>query len=212
MIMECARGGADIVKIQVYRSHALFGSLEKRYLEFSKEEIAGIEALCMDLEIGFMASVFSPEDVDHLASSMRMPADGIPYVKLAARSGDDAELCKYVQATFKNAQVIVSNPSEEVRKLRVTPIYTVRSYPAMLSEVEMPDFYAPDASFIGYSDHTYGIAACLKAAAYGAQYIEKHYTLSKYKQCNLEKAHLCSMNYEELKQIRELGDAIRAIR
>ena len=74
----------------------------------------------------------------------------------------------------------------------------------------MPTF-GEEAKFMGYSDHTIGIAASLLALTRGAEYIEKHYTLDRSQLCELEKAHQSSMDFKEAKQLRTLGDSISGI-
>lgn len=210
MIRECSQGGADVVKVQVYDTHDLHGSLERRYLELNSTELQEIQAMAEHFKMAFMASVFGPKNIETLRFSSIHPQQ---WVKIAARSGEDVDLVKEVQHQMPTAQIIVSNPSDEVRALgNIFPLYTVRKYPTLLEDLEMPMFEDEGAEFAGYSDHTIGVAACLKAIAYGAQYIEKHYTLDKSKQCRLEQAHVCSMDYNDLKQIRKIGDAIRTIR
>ena len=213
MIRECSQGGADVVKVQVYDTHDLHCSLERRYLELDEKELAEIQAMAEHFKIGFMASVFGPKNIETLRLSA---IHSQQWVKIAARSGDDVALVKEVQLQMPTAQVIVSNPSDEVRALgNIFPLYTVRKYPTLLEDLQMPmfiDYRDIEAEFAGYSDHTIGIAASLKAISYGAQYLEKHYTLDKSKQCRLEQAHVCSMDYNDLQQIRKIGDAIRTIR
>ena len=74
----------------------------------------------------------------------------------------------------------------------------------------MPDF--KNSFFDGFSDHTIGIAACLFAASRGAKILEKHF--SNYKNLNVatQQAHTCSMNFNELSQIREIIDSITLLK
>jgi N,N'-diacetyllegionaminate synthase len=67
-------------------------------------------------------------------------------------------------------------------KAKLCFLHCVSSYPATFKELNLnsisflknkfPNYY------IGYSDHSTGIEACINAAALGAKVIEKHFTLS----------------------------------
>ena len=58
----------------------------------------------------------------------------------------------------------------------------------------------------GYSDHVEGIDACKEAVRRGAKTIEKHFTLDHNMQSDTEGAHICSMNYRQLKDFRKFCD------
>ena len=74
----------------------------------------------------------------------------------------------------------------------------------------MPDFTS--GFFSGYSDHTIGISAVLLAISKGAQFIEKHYSNSKALNTSTEMAHVCSMNYDDLRFIREYADNLALLK
>ena len=59
-----------------------------------------------------------------------------------------------------------------------------------------------------YSDHTLGINACLFAASRGAKIIEKHFSLNQSLQCETEKAHVCSMNGDELRILKSYCESL----
>ena len=85
------------------------------------------------------------------------------------------------------------------RNKNIKYLYCVSKYPASLSDIEMPDF---TSFFSGYSDHTIGISAVLLAISEvpislkNIIQIVKHLT-------QVLKWHVCSMNYDDLKFIRE---------
>ena len=68
----------------------------------------------------------------------------------------------------------------------------------------MPEAF--NDKLVGYSDHTIGTAACKDAIKRGATVIEKHFTIDHSLQCDTESAHVCSMNYEELRDLRVFCD------
>lgn len=65
---------------------------------------------------------------------------------------------------------------------RVTLLHCTTEYPAPLADVHLRAMGVLAAAFglpVGYSDHTEGIAVSIAAAALGAVYIEKHFTLDR---------------------------------
>lgn len=78
-----------------------------------------------------------------------------------------------------------------------------------MSEVVLPDF--DKTIFEGISDHSLGLAAAIKSSCFGASYLEKHFTLNKNMQKLTEKAHLGSMNYDDLSLLKLLTDEIELI-
>ena len=68
----------------------------------------------------------------------------------------------------------------------------------------MPDFN--DSIFTGFSDHTIGTSACLFAVSKGAKIIEKHFSFNKSQNVTTQMAHVCSMDEEDLKEIRFHAD------
>ena len=80
--------------------------------------------------------------------------------------------------------------------------------PNSLSDVKIPDFN--NSIFKGISDHSLGISAALKACAFGAEYLEKHFTFDKNLQKSNEKGHLGGMDAEDLKTLKKLHFRDRA--
>ena len=73
-----------------------------------------------------------------------------------------------------------------------------------------PDFR--NSIFKGFSDHTIGTSAAIYASAHGAQYLEKHFTLSYGFQKNTEKAHVGAMTMEDLTQIKKISTEFEMIK
>jgi sialic acid synthase SpsE len=89
-------------------------------------------------------------------------------------------------------------------------LYCVVKYPTRTDEFQMPDF--ANSRFHGISDHTLGNAGALFASAHGAKYLEKHYTLRKSFQYETEKAHLGSMDMNDLMEIKQTSFEFERIR
>ena len=105
----------------------------------------------------------------------------------------------------QNIPTFVSIPSDlnpdEVKKYdHAIYLYCVAKYPTRVDEFSMPDF--ANSIFHGISDHTLGNAGAFYASAHGAQYLEKHYTIRKSFQFETEKAHLGSMDMQDLIDIK----------
>ena len=91
-------------------------------------------------------------------------------------------------------------------KNQICFLHCVSSYPATFKELNLnsisflknkfPNYY------IGYSDHSTGIEACINAAALGAKVIEKHFTLSH--NFSNFRDHQLSANPIEMKEMVEI--------
>ena len=88
-------------------------------------------------------------------------------------------------------------------------LYCISEYPTMLEKIKMPDFNK--SFFNGYSDHTLGINACLYAASKGAKIIEKHFSPNKSLQNSTQKAHVCSMDMNELSTLKSFCESIQLL-
>ena len=53
---------------------------------------------------------------------------------------------------------------------------------------------------------------CIYAVSKGAEYIEKHFTCNKSLNVNTQLAHTCSMDYEDLSEIRRTVDSITLLK
>ena len=94
-------------------------------------------------------------------------------------------------------------PGDVVKADHCIYLSCVSKHPARLDESPIPDFST--SIFSGISDHTPGIAAAVYAAAHGATYLEKHFTISHAFQSAREMAHLGAMTMSELADIKRLS-------
>lgn len=99
-----------------------------------------------------------------------------------------------------------SDAGQKALKQAVALLHCTTEYPAPLADINLRAMHTLRERFglrIGYSDHSMGITVSIAAAAYGAEIIEKHFTLDR----NLPGPdHKASLEPEELKQM------VRAIR
>ena len=111
-----------------------------------------------------------------------------------------------------NQPTFISIRPTEVDKVKIEKkinrifLSCISEYPTLLSDVIIPDF--KNSIFTGISDHSLGLAASLKACAHGGQYLEKHFTIDKNLQKVTEKAHLGSMDYNDLVLLKNLTDEL----
>ncbi len=205
MVLQSKIGGANFVKVQLYSSKKLFNNNDRKYVELTKEELKEIVNYSRKIGIETIASVFDEERIQWCEDLK------LKLYKIASISIKNKKLCKKIIST--NKPVIASlgmynfkRKGIPFKSKNISYLYCISKYPTNLSEIKMPDF--KKSFFTGYSDHTVGIGTCLFAIARGARIIEKHFTLNKAINCETEKAHVCSMNLEDLKALRENADII----
>ena len=212
MVAAAYECGADTVKFQYYDPEKL---LDKNHPELkdcwdvivnsqlTKEQIELLKAEAESYGMGFLVSVFTPEDVRWLDSI------GIDRFKIASRSAYDLELAQAISFTEK--PVLISDGyfkkdrSAAIYTLpmvaKIKRLYCVSKYPTPLEDIE---FFMPFngvsrskflTSCVGFSDHTIGVSAAMAAMVMGANIIEKHFTLDR----NLPGPdHLCSADWDDL--------------
>ena len=209
MIIQSKIGGADYVKVQLYDSQTLFNDNERKYLEISKKELKEISDYGKNIGINICASVFDLERVDWCEEL------NFEIYKIASRSVDDKKLCEKIISLKK--PVIFSLGMYDFKKKdvpykneNIKYLYCVSKYPTPLQDIDMPDF--DNSFFSGFSDHTIGIAACIHAVSKGAEIIEKHFSNNKSLNVATQQAHTCSMNLNDLTNLREVSDSITLLR
>jgi hypothetical protein len=207
MILQSKIGGADFIKVQLYNSNKMFKNDERKYLEINKDELIEINDYSKNVGIGIFASVFDEEKIDWCEDL------NFPIYKIASITVKNRPLCKKIISL--NKPVIISLGMYTKKKIpfnnkNVQYLYCVSEYPTNLEKIKMPNF--KNNIYFGYSDHTIGIAASIYAVSNGAKMIEKHFSLNKSINLDTEKAHICSMDFDDLKTLREISDCISMLR
>ena len=208
MIREAKKCGIDAVKFQSYKTEKFVSKnspaywdlseeaatsqfeLFKKYDKFGKEEFRQLADYCREIGIMFLSTPFDFESVDYLDEFMDI-------YKISSSDLTNIPFIKYVAG--KNKPIILSTGGatineikqavraiEEVSTVDIAIMHCIFSYPTEYSDANLlmikdlvenfPDYE------IGYSDHTkpdLNMFVLTTAHAYGADIIEKHFTLDK---------------------------------
>jgi sialic acid synthase SpsE len=208
LIRQSSIGGADFAKFQLYSSQRVFGDESRKKNEFTFEQVNTIKNICDYYKIEFFASVFDEEKIQWCKEL------NVSYYKIASRTiVKEPVLSKEIIDTGKKTFISLGQWNENnlpfVDNENVFYFNCISKYPTSILDLKTHAYKKYDKKIVGLSDHSYGIANCLHHVSYGATYIEKHFTLNKGMQGN---DHVGSMNIEELKLLRELGDQISTIK
>jgi sialic acid synthase SpsE len=201
LIRQAKLAGADIAKFQ-------FGWRDKPdEINHITPEVANkLKTWCDYWGIEFMASIITEPAIElaHHVNPRRY--------KIASRTvRDNPALVEKILSEGKETFISLGmwdggafpfgQPTD-----RIHYIYCRSLYPTYPQDIrDLPKRFTPDA-FYGYSDHLHGIEGCLVAVARGAQYIEKHFTLSRPDKTIRD--HTLSATPEEFRQLVEHGRSI----
>ena len=227
--MEAAKDcGVNAVKFQSWTPTSLYS---EQYLKDNPElykalaetylSIAALKKLKLvakKLELDFICSVFSEDEVDALYKE-------VDFIKVASMDANNLPLLKHIASKRKPTILSLGMAApDEARTaidiLRKTPLLTVMHcvslYPCPLAKANLNKIdylrrlLGDQAIKTGYSDHTLGNIAAIVAASKGAHMIEKHFTLDKNAE-GMDHAH--SADPEEMKalvkSIREVEIALQ---
>ena len=195
LIYAAKDAGVDAVKFQAITPENLISPESiARIKQLSKfclslDQFSDLSDLSSELGLVFFSSVFDIDLVDPLHEIQ-------PLFKVSSGDNTYDDLIDKVVST--GAPTIISTGGlmlADIQRLRETVeiaggkmselalLHCISNYPtipenAQLSMIEDLRQRFPD-NVIGYSDHTDGILACCLAAGFGAQILEKHFTLSQ---------------------------------
>ncbi len=205
MIRQAALAGATIAKFQFGWRHKP-GEMN----HVSPELAMRLRQWCDYFGIEFMVSIIADDSLE-----LARPLSPQRY-KIASRTViDNPKLVERVLAEGKETFVSLGwwlkegrtgwpfgPPTEKLRYIFCQSSYP--TYPSQLSA--LPATFGPDG-FFGFSDHTHGIEACLLAAARGAKFLEKHFTLDK-TIVSVHNDHVLSCDPAELRDLTMHARAI----
>lgn len=231
LVLAAADAGADAVKFQhfVPERYVASSEVERRKLlasfAISNDDLLSLFELASTVGLTAFATGFDIETTSWLTKhqSVIKIASGDnnfrDLISLAGMSG----LRTIISLGLLSEAEVVSLYSDWVGsyQTQLTLLHCVSVYPAAASELNL--LVIPrlrnllPAAQIGYSDHSAGLTSALVAAAFGAQVIEKHFTLSHTHSDFRD--HQLSATPDELKllirQIREvevsLGNEVKSV-
>ena len=209
MILQCKMHGASAVKLQLFDTYKLPGENRElwEYLMVSKDNFLHLKQYAEMLNIDFFASVFDYErfqwtqeaniKINKIASSMLLW---------------NIELCREIAATGKLTYCSLGRWGHKEYPFlndNVKYFHCAFKYPQDTKDAidELPSQF--DDKLVGYSDHSCGLEAAKEAVCRGATIIEKHFTTDHSLQCKTESAHVCSMDWRQLEELRNFCDKIK---
>jgi len=218
LINLAKKAGADAVKFQLFKPETLSNLKDlKRYkilkksetlfkfwnrVKIKKEWLRKISNVCKKnkIELGF--SVFDKESLNLLKEI------NFDFIKIASSDINDFDLFSEIKKY--NKPVIASTGMANIREIKkiynffdkkIYILHCVSLYPTLLKDINLNRIKKLSKIFnckIGFSDHSIGILAAIKAFELGANIIEKHFTLKK----NMNGPdHKSSADFNDLKQI-----------
>jgi len=214
LINEAKKTGVDAVKFQTFKTENYVNETEKKRFkrlkkfELSKKDFYKLYKFSKQKKLKFISTPFDIENAKFLGS----------FVDILKISSGDNNFFKLIDTvlSFKKPTIIstgllnfneIKNLVKFVKKKRfplkkLTLLHCVSAYPvndmeANLKSIEFLRKKLPVK--IGYSDHTLGSIAPIIATAYGAEVIEKHFTLDK--NFSNFRDHQISADKKEMKKI-----------
>jgi N-acetylneuraminate synthase len=215
--------GVDAVKFQTFKTEDLvtkktdmakyqknntkinetqFEMLKK--LELNENDFIELKNYCDKKNIIFMSTPHTDSSIDFLDSLMPAFKIGsgdvtnIPLLEKVAKKGNPIIL-SVGMANLEEVRLAVNSITKFNNDLIL--LHCTTNYPCPRTNVNLSVMDTLKKEFgllVGYSDHTEGINISIMAANYGAQLVEKHFTLDK----NMEGPdHKASLNPNELKEM-----------
>lgn len=199
LVKAAKESGVDAVKFQMHISKEetirsaptpSYFKNESRFeyfdrTAFTMEEWKELRDLCKELHLAFIISPFSAEAV------RRIVEIGVDYIKIPSGEVTNIPYLKYIAET--NIPVILSSGMSTLDELdeavdilkfcELTVMQCTSEYPCRPESVgfnligEMRKRY--QGKMIGFSDHSDNIWTSIAAVCFGAEMIERHFTLSR---------------------------------
>lgn len=233
MIDRAKDCGADCVKFQTFKADEFVSDPRQTYTyrsqgkevtesmlemfrryEFGADDWRRIIDHCETVGVAFSSTAQNPSDLEFLLS-----LTDLPFLKLGSDDLTNLELMEYFARKQRPMMIsagmaYASEIGDAVKTIRsagnddIIVLHCVSSYPAAPAQVNLRKLPVIRDAFrvrVGFSDHTIGSAAAVGAVCFGAETVEKHFTLDR----NLPGPdHWFSIDPEEL---RDFVSAIRTI-
>lgn len=186
MIYQAKAAGADAIKFQTIVPERLVSADQAERLgrlrqwQLSYHQFQDLAYLAAQVDITFLSTPFDVESAQFLAPL-------VPAFKIASGDITFVPLLRTVAAlghpvllsTGGSTLAEVQRSLAELPGVSVCLLHCVVGYPTPLEQINLQriTLLASLRSWVGFSDHTLGLAAPVAAAALGARVIEKHFTL-----------------------------------
>ena len=197
MILEAKKCGVDAVKFESYKTENIISSefpdqfdLFKKYDKFEKEEFRELAEFCDELKIKFLSSPLDFESADYLDEFMDIYSiassdlTNIPFIQYIAKKNKPILLLTGAATLNEVKQAVKA--IEDVSTVDIAILHSVLSYPTDYRDANLEMIKDLAQNFpiyeIGYSDHTKpdsNMFVLTTAFNFGADIIEKHFTLDK---------------------------------
>lgn len=207
-IVESKKAGIDAVKFQSYKADTLASKdspaywdttkettptqyeLFKKYDLFAEKEYRELAKFCKENDIDFMSTPFDYKSADYLEDIVDIykisssDLTNLPFIRYIAKKGKPIYLS--IGASYLSEIEEAVRTIEETGNKNICLMHCVLSYPCKNSDANLNKIKALKRTFpdykIGYSDHTLPddtMTILTTAYLYGAEVIEKHFTLDK---------------------------------
>lgn len=224
-VLEAKNAGADAVKFQSYKADTIVSKNSPAYWDLSKEPTTtqhglfqkhdhfdkeDYQILCdysRELGIDFMSTPFDFESADYLYDMIDIykisssDLSNLPFIKHIASKGKPIYIstgAAYISEVEEAVRVIREAGCKDICLLHCVLSYPTKNEDANLNMIKHLKDIFPDVK-IGYSDHTMPdktMTILTTAFLFGAEIIEKHFTLDKTLSGN---DHYHAMDPEDLK-------------
>lgn len=224
MIDAAAGCGVDAVKFQAFNTEFMYSRLTPGFSHTESDVFSQIKALELKEEwwpglkeragkhgLFFSASVFDRPSLETLKKT------GMDFVKVASSEINNLEFLG--EQTVLSDIFIVSTGMAYLEEIaaavrflrekgisRILLLECTSSYPAPPESIHLLniDFLAKTFQLpVGFSDHTVGFHHAAAAAARGARFIEKHFTLDR---------NMAGPDQKISSDVREMKDLVHAVR
>lgn len=208
MMLQSKMMGADAIKVQLFDTYKMPGQNRElwEYLSMKKEVFFRLADYAEKLHIDFFASAFDEERYNWiLERELKINKIASSLIEI------DPNLCK--KMVDSGMKTFFSLGKWESSALpfdndNITYFHCIAKYPHTYEEAikTMPASF--EGKMTGFSDHSLGIDAAKESIRRGASYVEKHFSLDKNAQSRTEGAHSCSMDMNDLKDLRFYSDKL----
>lgn len=207
-VLEAKKAGVDAAKFQSYKANTIVSKNSPGYWDFTKEptptqyglfqkhdkfnreDYQEIADYCKEIGIDFISTPFDIESADYLDEMMKVykisssDLTNLPFIRHIAKKGKPIYLsvgAAYISEIEEAVRVMKEENCPEICLLHCVLSYPTKNKDANLNVIKTLKRVFPDLK-VGYSDHTLPdetMTILSTAYLYGAEVIEKHFTLDK---------------------------------